>query len=253
MVHSIPEVSALEVAPEMKPGFLINKKNLHTSTPLHSTHWTELHLGENICLLTHVFTAVKMTSTILKSYTHDTTIVATWLAITARSRGCPTQLLEHSEEHKGGRLKGKARKEAKSASDHDGAKKTYILPLQSFIPLAEFLRQREKPQVQVPIYFIVAIDRAISLREKYGQNLRAGRQSRVASEEESISDLTHDHFINILKSVKANLEARLERGPRPKTGENATVKSLLATFSNLAVEDGGYLDEEPVSHSERIP
>ncbi|PTB58439.1 hypothetical protein M431DRAFT_492654 [Trichoderma harzianum CBS 226.95] len=117
-----------------------------------------------------------LTST-YKLYKQDTDYVATWLAQTAKAYGYPNALLEIVDMAKPSskRLKGKARKEAKTrgASRPMQTQKiqTYILATKDFVPLAAFIASRADPVIHVPDLIMSMLNRIIEARIHYGQQL----------------------------------------------------------------------------------
>ncbi|RYN80829.1 hypothetical protein AA0117_g2821 [Alternaria alternata] len=83
---------------------------------------------------------------IYQQYKHDTDVVASWLASTAKSFGCSATLRPPPPtEQKSQRLKGKTRKTAKqvtapqNGSDKQTSKPKYTLAVKDFIPLSEHI------------------------------------------------------------------------------------------------------------------
>ncbi|KAK3693359.1 hypothetical protein B0T22DRAFT_476208 [Podospora appendiculata] len=117
-------------------------------------------------------------------YKQDTDVVASWLAHTAKSLGCPHTLLNAGSnanpqsqaatpQPQDNRPKGKNRKQAKKAGQSGpgsapspAEKPKYTLPIQSFVPLAEFIGQMCDPII--PAFFTDAINRAIEIRKGFG-------------------------------------------------------------------------------------
>jgi hypothetical protein len=106
---------------------------------------------------------------IYQQYKGDTDAVATWIATTAKAHGYVEGM--GSAASGGGRLKGKARKQAKQAAQplQDfgatiGSKpvaqaKKYLLKISDFEPMAAFLSRVDS--IKVPDYFAVAIERVV--------------------------------------------------------------------------------------------
>jgi len=97
-------------------------------------------------------------------YKEYTDSVAAWLASTARKCGYPIDLLSSSGAKAGpGRLKGKARKDAKKHKTPQSATPAstpkYIIAIKDFIPLAEYILASTKPLISVPGSFAETIDR----------------------------------------------------------------------------------------------
>ena len=138
--------------------------------------------------------------------------MAIWLAATAKRYGYPADLLnpvategQPSSFNATGRLKGKARKEAKASQKVNEAKgdkvatiptgPIYTIGVQDFIALAEFIADR-KPAVVVPSDFVRAANRAIRLRH------RSHGWYKKQSKEDQASDNTHGYFIGVLEKTR---------------------------------------------------
>lgn len=132
-------------------------------------------------------------------YKRDTNAIATWLANTANNNGYPVHT---NDKEPRGRLKGKARKEAKAATSANeevspGHKKqTYLLPLRRFVPLATFIAT-VKPQIHIPLFMSVTIDRVIEVRKTVSRIM--GTKDDNTDEE---SDASHLHFVSVLEQVR---------------------------------------------------
>jgi hypothetical protein len=127
-------------------------------------------------------------------YKKDTDSVATWLASTAKSLGCPENLVSAistptTATARSGRLKGKARaaakKKAASASSADqepsppGPK--HVIRIRDFVPLADYIVEKAAP---VPVSFMTTIDRVIATRSAFGDQLAEnGRDVDETSDE----------------------------------------------------------------------
>ncbi|KAK8063005.1 hypothetical protein PG997_015102 [Apiospora hydei] len=102
-------------------------------------------------------------STLINTYSQykqDTNSVASWLASTAKANGYPSDLLSSTgssgNKAGGGRLKGKARANAKKAkappktNNAGGGGPSYIIKIADFIALAEFVADKSP---EVPVSF----------------------------------------------------------------------------------------------------
>ncbi|RKL07788.1 hypothetical protein BFJ70_g16865 [Fusarium oxysporum] len=141
---------------------------------------------------------------IYQQYKRDTDIVASWLATTAKKHGYTTSLAapptagaaaNKSAAPSSGRLKGKARKEAKqqqkqhvapSGIDEKDApdppsKPKYVLAIRDFVPLAEFIARKLTTTTAleanngagIPLFFHMALGRAIRVRKMFSMHLQA--------------------------------------------------------------------------------
>lgn len=136
---------------------------------------------------------------IYQQYKADTDLVAEWLAVTAKTHGyaaTATSSTANPPAAVGGRLKGKARKSAKSqasnqpkkpttttsgASTGDAGsdtaasqKPTYLIRIKEFEPLAQFVSKVNG--LKAPSYFSIALERVIQ-----GQNLPDYPKGRVVN------------------------------------------------------------------------
>lgn len=140
-------------------------------------------------------------------YKRDTNAIATWLANTANNNGHPGNT--NGKEARG-RLKGKARKQAKAAAadtneevSSSNKKQTYLLHLRDFVPLATFIAAVE-PQIEVPLFMAVTIDRVIEVRRTVSRIM--GTKDENTDEE---SNASHLHFVGVLEEVRDILSQRM--------------------------------------------
>uniref|UniRef100_A0A8H7NQU8 DUF6604 domain-containing protein n=1 Tax=Bionectria ochroleuca TaxID=29856 RepID=A0A8H7NQU8_BIOOC len=117
----------------------------------------------------------------------------------------------------GGRLKGKARKQAKQAAQPPqdfgatiGSKpvaqaKKYLLKISDFEPMAAFLSRVDS--IKVPDYFAVAIERVVWVRKNFANGL-----SGSGSAADTASDERHKHFANVLERVRDLLRPQMQAG-----------------------------------------
>ncbi|KAK4199186.1 hypothetical protein QBC40DRAFT_307683 [Triangularia verruculosa] len=172
-----------------------------------------------------------LTST-YQQYKKDTDIVASWLAQTGMMSGCPDDLLKTSALNNanaskgGGRLKGKARKNAKAAgapttSAKGQAKSKHVLAIRNFVPLAQFIvehhKDKEKASVDLPTSFSKAIERAISVRKGFAQLLeKAGATINMSADEK------HRFFVGVLEKVRDTLKPLFWQSTSIRTGLEET-------------------------------
>ncbi|KAF3935327.1 hypothetical protein ABW19_dt0207705 [Dactylella cylindrospora] len=197
-----------------------------------------------------------------KQYKTDTDSVATWIANTAKSLGYPFKAngTPNSQLHQSrGRLKGKARKQAKAPTNKSGPvpgnpaavdpvpKKTYKISISDFIALAKYIASYSTPAVTVPSAFFRVLDRAIEVRQAHGEAVQ-----EVAPDQES--DDSHTHFINVLQRVRDILIERKQ--VQEKEDENKRfhptrdIQSLLDSCSNRF---NGLTIEEPSESAQLLP
>ncbi|KAI0973477.1 hypothetical protein F4678DRAFT_477921 [Xylaria arbuscula] len=170
-------------------------------------------------------------------YKRDTDAVAGWLASTAKSLGFATDVTATTSASKpvaGGRLKGKARAEAKKqgaaapkqSSPATGPK--YIIDIKDFVPLAEYVAGKV---TSVPETFRVTIDRVIAMRSGF-----RGRLEKYGKEISEISDAKHQNsiegaLVQVLENVREALEHLM---PAPDTNQNAPIDEKLSNrFAGL--------------------
>ncbi|POS73942.1 hypothetical protein DHEL01_v207662 [Diaporthe helianthi] len=139
-------------------------------------------------------------------YKRDTNAIAIWLAITANNNGRPV----YSNADKTSGRKGKARKVHKPSSSNEEAsssnkKRTYLVPLQDFIPLASFIAS-VKPQIRVPLFLAFTIDRVIQVRTTVA--LVMGTNDTDSTNEESF--MNHLRFVEVLKQVRDIFSQQME-------------------------------------------
>ncbi|KAI4713823.1 hypothetical protein J4E89_001271 [Alternaria sp. Ai002NY15] len=140
-----------------------------------------------------------------QQYKHDTDVVASWLATTAKSFGYNKPLEPPAPtEQKTQRLKGKARKAgntAQSGSDKQTSSPKYTLAIKDFIPLSAHIAGVKGSNVEVPDYFNVALDRVISVRSAFSKKLAAAGEAV-----DKPSDDRHSFFVTVLESVRDALK-----------------------------------------------
>lgn len=139
-----------------------------------------------------------------QQYKQDTDSIAAWLASTAKSLDFSSELspattanASGSETASTGRLKGKARVQAKKQAASSAAatssqpllpaKPKYTINIKDFIPLAEYVAAKTFP---VPNTFATTIDRVISVRSAFGSKL--GEHGKPLNE---ASYAKHQHFV----------------------------------------------------------
>ncbi|KAM5342265.1 hypothetical protein ACJ41O_013231 [Fusarium nematophilum] len=168
---------------------------------------------------------------VYQQYKKDTDSVASWLASTAKICGFPADLLAPVATHpKGsGRLKGKARKNAKKPNKSTPAPAEtapkYIIAIKDFVPLAEYICASTKPLISVPSSFAETINRVIHVRSSFGSQLA---EHGVKPGEGA--NATHSYFVGILEKVRDVLRPRM-----PPDTPVASVEDLGNRFSGLNV------------------
>ena len=142
-----------------------------------------------------------------KRYKADTNRVVAWLAETAQKCGHALDPQPTTSKPTGsGRLKGKARKEAKKTttgsvlSTPDSAPIVpYTITTRDFATMAERIA-KQKPPVKIPQIILTLLRSAISLRKRCSDWFlsKAGH--------EAAKNITHSHFIQVLENVLLNLQ-----------------------------------------------
>ncbi|KAK7222418.1 hypothetical protein V2G26_010421 [Clonostachys chloroleuca] len=166
---------------------------------------------------------------VYRRYKADTDALAGWLALTAKCAGCQPHLLGASGDVPAkplGRLKAKARKLARL--DPTEVKK-HIIPIKSFIPLAEYIASAKEPIIEVPESVIKIAIRVIRVRSQFSSRL-----SDQGAEPSLESDKTHSHFVDILKRVLGVLN---QCRPTTDSQKRPVSESIQKSFSLLTVEE----------------
>ncbi|KAL9036100.1 MAG: hypothetical protein Q9180_004491, partial [Flavoplaca navasiana] len=197
----------------------------------------------------------KSLQSIYQQYKHDTEVVASWLATTAKALGYsdPIGVGESSTAKtpvkSSGRLKGKERKKAKAAQASSEkppeqlpeiSKPTYTLAIKDFVPLAKhILDASDAAKIEIPHPFSVALERVIWVRRSFAEKLEhAGRRFDLKS------DARHSFFVNILEKVRKTLEPLLSmdafnvsnlKDAVNNDGTHKHTKALSNLFEVLAV------------------
>ncbi|KAF5536712.1 hypothetical protein FPHYL_12922 [Fusarium phyllophilum] len=172
-----------------------------------------------------------------QQYKADTDSIAAWLASTAKACGYPADLLtstavQQSQPKGGGRLKGKARKDAKkqkqapSVAPVEATRPKYIIAIKDFISFAEYIFASTKPLISVPKSLAETIDRVIYMRSRFGAQLE-----EQGAEVNDKSDETHNYFIGVLESVRSVLRPRMPTD----TPSYDPIEDLTNRFSGLNV------------------
>lgn len=176
---------------------------------------------------------------IYQQYKADTDVVAEWLAVTAIEHGyrSANSLSASNPAVKGGRLKGKARKQAKATvSGHTAAATTpdaasgttHIVKTSDFEPMAVYIAGCS--DIVIPRYFAKALSRSISVRKNFAERLGSNGVNISAESEKS-----HSYFIEVLEKVRHALQALLAAVPINSTGIAPAVASKTSEglFKNL--------------------
>ncbi|PNP76976.1 hypothetical protein FNYG_09589 [Fusarium nygamai] len=156
-------------------------------------------------------------------YKKDTNSIASWLASTAKECGYPAHLLSNTpvsvtkqQTVGAGRLKGKARAEAK--------KKAKAAPNK---PAPQKEGPRYKPALAIPQAFFSTLNRVISVRNGFSEQLLRHNEKPDVK-----SDARHSYFVGILENVREILKPFADSAAPTSTD---TIDRLANTFDALEV------------------
>lgn len=195
-----------------------------------------------------------------KTYKDDTNAVASWLATTARQCGYLVDLVSTADSstvtQATGRLKGKARKEAKKALQSEPGQSTsngsasasarsprHIIKIKDFTTLAEVISSYKKPPVRVPHFLTTRLLRAINLRKQHAVEKQDTGELLPGSGE------SHGYFLGILERVMEILKPRMsssliddpltrpESDLRSRTQDQEDAEGLRNMFDGLDVDE----------------
>ncbi|ETS85557.1 hypothetical protein PFICI_03582 [Pestalotiopsis fici W106-1] len=172
-----------------------------------------------------------------QQYKADTDAVAAWLASTASAHGYFLTQPQDAETTSSkaavtGRLKGKARKDAKRAAENQGqVHRTYRIAIRDFVVLAEHIASKN---VSVPFSFASTLDRLIRVRQSFGRRL----EKHGSLLNESL-DRNHSFFVSILESVRETLRPWFQMSPQTSDPTEPTDRLGEATnrFARLFVHE----------------
>ena len=186
-----------------------------------------------------------------KRYKADTNRVAEWLAETSQRCGLKLET-QPSESRPSGRLKGKARKEARNATRPSSTASSlrHLITVKGFLDMAQFIVQ-QKPSIPVPSAILGLLRSAINLRRRCS-NWFLNNSSREDKLRESTQK--HSYFIGVLENVLQVLESNSEPSIIPQNNVSDLVGKLnLGPTSPAPAEqhdnpyDVLFLDDESVS------
>lgn len=147
---------------------------------------------------------------IYQQYKADTDVVAQWLEVIAKEHGYSSVASSPATNNAatGGRLKGKARKQAKAAMSGQTSlptsirPKTHIIKTKDFEPMAVHIASCA--DIAIPHYFSKALDRVISVRRNFAARLASNGVDISAA-----SNKSHSFFVEVLEKVKQALRPLL--------------------------------------------
>jgi hypothetical protein len=200
-----------------------------------------------------------------KQYKTDSDTVATWLANTAQRCGYSRDLLTNqvSSQQKAPKLKGRARKLAREATQNESltslsenlkSKTTpqalkYLIATKDFISLAEWIAKSTTPRVEVPASFVSVLDRAITVRKRHHSWWYSQTEGAGAIDDEDVqANESHGYFIGVLEKVREVLRPKmppeLHKDPLARaTDEVPAAKNsgangqIVNLFENLDIEE----------------
>ncbi|KAJ4118720.1 hypothetical protein NW768_010780 [Fusarium equiseti] len=173
----------------------------------------------------------------LQQYKSDTNALAAWLASTAKVCGYKCDIAHQkplgSESHApSGRLKGKARKEAKKLGTPANQGPKYTVALKDFLPMAECIANSRKPLITVPSSFVSTINRAIRLRSTFADEMAAhGVTVDLAAEN------SHGYFVSVLVKVNEALRPRFPPSQKTQAAQSPEKEDISRGFQALSVEE----------------
>ncbi|KAM0668849.1 hypothetical protein ACQRIU_002411 [Beauveria bassiana] len=128
----------------------------------------------------------------------------------------------------GGRLKGKARKQAKKASSKPVATSTkYVIRIRDFTVLAEYILEKA---IAVPLSFQSTLDRVIAARAGFGAQL----DGEGFSVDPKV-DAKHENFVDVLKHVRDILTSLMPFPDKDKSFNRGD--TLQNRFAGLTVDE----------------
>ncbi|KAI0385729.1 hypothetical protein F5Y04DRAFT_276253 [Hypomontagnella monticulosa] len=173
-------------------------------------------------------------------YKDDLDYVTKWLATTAQAHGYlfepPTNPLNSLQELGVGRLKGKARKEAKEAARwyDTKTKKQCVIKIRDLIPLAELITSCQPP-ISVPEAFAASLRRLIKHRGRF-----SGLLEKTGFNLVNLAHKYPHHLVGILAAVCNILEPRMSFSKIPigsETPSEGGTVDFIGYFGDLAREE----------------
>jgi hypothetical protein len=170
-----------------------------------------------------------------KRYKADTNRVAEWLAETAQKCGLKLET-EPVASRPSGRLKGKARKEARIAAATAPSAR-HIVTVKEFTDMAQFIVQ-QKRAIRVPETILGFLRSAINLRQRCTDWFQ-----RQSIEGDKSTD-QHSHFIGVLEDVLQILE--------PISRPKARQKDVALSMEKLSLNATSQSPPEPCKNPYEI-
>jgi hypothetical protein len=184
-----------------------------------------------------------------RRYKKETEVFVSWLASAARSTGADKGLFVKTEAaENGGRLKGKARKDAAKAKAQ-----VYQVPVNAFTKLAAAVAGSAK--VEVPKHMLSILRDVIRARKDCAA-FYSRKPTNLAEGPDQI-DEQHTHFIDILEAVLTTLCAKRGKEHRQwEDIEDDTEEQLKNIFEHLTLEETAESDspiEPPSKPKVKLP
>ncbi|CVK86572.1 uncharacterized protein FMAN_06159 [Fusarium mangiferae] len=193
---------------------------------------------------------------VLQLYKKDTDSVAGWLASKANHYGYKSQTAEPNDKEAqnkpSGRLKGKARKEAKSQATEtkDKTDQKYIIALKDYVPMAKFIAAHRKPTIPVPVTLFNTIGRVIDRRSSF-----RAQMVKHGIEVDENANQNHLHFIRIMETVRETLRPNMKEVGKQKSAEPAEPRNIIEGFNLLSVQEPSreFLNALDVERPQQMP
>lgn len=163
-----------------------------------------------------------------RQYKQDTKFIATWLGTTAKSFGYSSESIppetdttKAKSNHKTKNGKPKTKKQKRDAARRiPREQRKYIISIQEFLPLAQYIVAHIKSPSKVPSSVVSAIKRAVEARKDTSDWFKS---NAAASD-------GHDHFLSILEQVLSILEPYSSSGQLDEEDEETLVENMFETL-----------------------
>ncbi|OAL53575.1 hypothetical protein IQ07DRAFT_677068 [Pyrenochaeta sp. DS3sAY3a] len=166
-----------------------------------------------------------------QQYKNDTDNVAQWLASKAKSLGFSSGLSEGSTAGK--QKTGKPTK-SQQRKNKLASKTNHIVLVKDFITLAEFVVKPREPSVQVPARIGTLLDRTISTRELFADDVSPHLPSNADKKQ---SDDRHMFFLDVLRKVREIFKPHYSKEYSAPKKAPKSVEEIQNMFALLDVEE----------------
>lgn len=181
-----------------------------------------------------------------RKYKKGTENFVQWLAGTARATSKVQDVFAAGLQEKipiaGGRLKGKARKEAKNAG-LSAVTTTYEIPISAFVKLAKAVSS--VGNIEVPRSVFTTLSAVIRGRKDcaawYMMNQDGAENTMKGNNER------HQNFIEVLEDTLQALNKHQSKKQQPTASTKGTVKKVTIIFECLELEETSELEDVPDS------